>query len=247
MKIAETDINIVYPQIKDYKKNFVLHEDVLSEEFNSATILAIPDGVQAEVPRIVTQSKHGHSILNVALTVTSLITQYSDRYTTDWNLCRKYISERCGSVYKIVDQLTGNKESYVGIISKIAYDNLSKDSLEILKTSLIKDSARLLGSPFDISCKLTYTYANRYYINITLENIRQYNIEALQKMPVENSGFIGITLDVNDRYAANLDKEYVSGKEAFDSILEITSNIITNKLDDLIMKGEFTYDLGITK
>ena len=35
---------------------------------------------------------------------------------------------------------------------------------------------------------------------------------------------------------------YKSKKEAFDGILQITSNIIDNKLENLVRKGEFVYD-----
>ena len=36
--------------------------------------------------------------------------------------------------------------------------------------------------------------------------------------------------------------DYESTKEAFDEILYITSNIIDNKLENLVRKGEFIYD-----
>lgn len=243
MRITQTDVNIAYPQINDYRKKFILYEDVLSKNFNQANVLPIPEDVQAEIPRIVTQTKYGHSVFNIALTRASFTTGYTDSYQTDWNLCRRYIEQRCGDVYQIIDELTDGNESYVGLICQIEYYELEEKSLDVLKRSFLKNNATALGNLQDVQCKLTYVYKDKYYINITLVNVDGNNNDVIE----EDDNFIGIILEVNDRYEANRNPAYTSNKDSFDSILAIASDIITNKLDDLITKGEFVYGLEETE
>ena len=72
MIIKQTNLNLVYPRIMEYRKKFANAEDILRQYFMPSTILPIPEQVQDEVPRIIAQSKNGHSVLNIALSVASL-------------------------------------------------------------------------------------------------------------------------------------------------------------------------------
>lgn len=60
MIIRQTNMNLVYPRISEYRKKFLNLEDVLENHFMPSTILPIPEQVQDEVPRIIVQSKNGH-------------------------------------------------------------------------------------------------------------------------------------------------------------------------------------------
>ncbi len=241
MKIRQTNINLVYPKISDYRKKYIDAEDVLKDSFMPATILPMPDEVQEDVPRVIVQSKHGHSFLNVALTASSLMTTYTDEFVNDWGLCENYLYKRCDSLYKLVDKLSGPSQRYVGLISCIEFDDISESSLDTLKKSLFKEDGCQLGNLFDVACKLTYAVKNRYYINITLETTRKL-IQASSTVGTgEGVNFVAVTIDVNDRYAANQSADYESSKEAFDEIMQITTELINGKLETLIKEGKFEY------
>lgn len=245
MKIRQTTVNLVYPKINGFRKKFANVEDILSDNFIPATILPIPDQVQEEVPRAIVQSKHGHSILNVALTVSSFTTTYSGEFIGSWSLCENYLRERCESIYKLVDSLSEESCRYVGLITIIEFDDISDSSLETLKRSLFKENGRELGDIFDVSCKLTYAYKEDYYINITLENTRELLVQEDSNGQFVSAGesknFVAVTIDVNDRFASNQRRDYKSEKKAFNSILKITAEIINDKLNTLINKGKFNY------
>ncbi len=246
MIIKQTNLNLVYPRVLDYRKKFVLSEEILSEYFMPPTILPVPEQVQDEVPRIIVQTKNGHSVLNIALSVASLTTNYNGDFSREWNLCRSYLNERCASVYEIINKMTDNNNIFVGLITNVELENLDKTGLEILFHSLFNGNEHKLGNPYDLSCKLTYVYKERYYINITLENMREFSVETScngrNYITGEKRHTISASIDINDRYAANMDQKYLSNKCAFDEILEITSNIINNKLLHLVREGEFRYD-----
>lgn len=246
MIIKQTNLNLVYPRIMEYRKKFANSEDILQQYFMPSTILPIPEQVQDEVPRIIAQTKNGHSVLNIALSVSSFITNYNGEFVSDWNKCKEYLAQRCSDIYQMIDNMTENNNTFVGLITNVEIDDLDGTGLEILKKSLFGVETEKMGELYDLSCKLTYVYKNRYYINITLQNLREFSVQQYSNgrtcITGERKHTISASIDINDRYAANNDVNYKSKKEAFDEILQITSNIIDNKLENLVRKGEFVYD-----
>ena len=246
MIIKQTNLNLVYPRIMEYRKKFANSEDILQQYFMPSTILPIPEQVQDEVPRIIAQTKNGHSVLNIALSVSSFITNYNGEFLSDWNKCKEYLAQRCSDIYQIIESMTENNNTFVGLITNVEIDDLDGTGLEILKKSLFGEETEKMGELYDLSCKLTYVYKNRYYINITLQNLREFSVQQYSNgrtcITGERKHTISASIDINDRYAANNDMDYESKKEAFDEILQITSNIIDNKLENLVRKGEFVYD-----
>lgn len=246
MIIQQTNLNLVYPRIMEYRKKFANSEEILQQYFMPSTILPIPEQVQDEVPRIIAQTKNGHSVLNIALSVASFTTNYNGDFVSNWNKCKGYLAQRCSDVYKIIDNMTENNNIFVGLITNVEIDDLSKNGLEVLKKSLCNEEARKMGELYDLSCKLTYVYKKTYYINITLQNLREFFVKQYSNSRAyitgERKNIIAASIDINDRYAANNNMRYKSKKEAFDEILHITSNIIDNKLENLVKKGEFIYD-----
>ena len=246
MIIKQTNLNLVYPRIMEYRKKFANSEDILQQYFMPSTILPIPEQVQDEVPRIIAQTKNGHSVLNIALSVSSFITNYNGEFVSDWNKCKEYLAQRCSDIYQMIDNMTENNNTFVGLITNVEIDDLDGTGLEILKKSLFGEETEKMGELYDLSCKLTYVYKNRYYINITLQNLREFSVQQYNNgrtcIAGERKHTVSASIDINDRYAANNDVNYKSKKEAFDGILQITSNIIDNKLENLVRKGEFVYD-----
>lgn len=247
MIIRQTNMNLVYPRISEYRKKFLGLEDVLENHFMPSTILPIPEQVQDEVPRIIVQSKNGHSVLNIALSVASLSTNYDGEFVRDWGKCRCYLEQRCSDVYQLINGMTENNNIFVGLITNVEIDELDDTGLEVLKKSLLHHEAKEMGEIYDVECKLTYAYKERYYINITMENLREFLVEQYSNgkacITQEKKHTILASIDVNDRYAVNNNPDYVSGQQSFEEIMKITDHIINNKLENLVRKGEFIYDM----
>ena len=161
----------------EYRKKFANSEDILQQYFMPSTILPIPEQVQDEVPRIIAQTKNGHSVLNIALSVSSFITNYNGEFVSDWNKCKEYLAQRCSDIYQMIDNMTENNNTFVGLITNVEIDDLDGTGLEILKKSLFGEETEKMGELYDLSCKLTYVYKNRYYINITLQNLREFSVQ----------------------------------------------------------------------
>lgn len=244
MRICETNVNWIYPKITEFRKKIIGLEDELKEHFLPTTLLPVPEEFQDEVPRLFAPSKGGHSQVDMALTVTSFRTRYDGEYIYRWDLCQKYIQERCGCINSLLENMTNNNLSFVGLITNLKYDTPDEDGLDLLKNSLIRNNGETLGLIRDMVCRLTYVVKNRYYVNISLQNQKQYQANTDNTTfgkPVNNC--IGITLDVNDRYMSQTQTSYKSNAEAFGNVLQISADIINSKLEEIIRKGEFTYGL----
>ncbi|MDE7211116.1 MAG: hypothetical protein K2O03_06690, partial [Lachnospiraceae bacterium] len=148
MVVRQTNLNLVYPRVLEYRKKIILCEDVLSEHFMPPMILPVPEQVQDEVPRAIVQTKNGHSVLNIALSVASFTTNYDGDFINDWTKCKDYLNARCSSVYDITNKLTGGENIFAGLITNIEIDDMEQNGMEVLKTSLLNGNADKLGNPY---------------------------------------------------------------------------------------------------
>lgn len=245
MIIQNSEINIKFPRVENIKRKYILHEEILKDHFNEANILPIPDDAPAEIPRILIKSKNEHSQMNISPDGIKLQTEYSDKYTQDWSLCEKYITTRVNEIYELADKLTEERYDYIGVVANLLWDDITTEGNKILYRNLFgKDASSNLD---DLVVRYTYIEEDKYYVNIAIQSARMYeNIR-----PDESGNFtdenlkahtISISLDINDRYLFNSKKDYVSTKEVFNEIMSLTTNIINNKLKDLVEKGEYHYE-----
>ena len=245
MKLLKTSLNMMYPKIVDYRRNFVLTEDVLKKDFQPANLLPVPDEIPDEVPRIVAQTKGGHSVLNIGLNAISFLTNYDGSYVNDWMVSSSYLEEKGKLIYEVMDKLTGKRYSYVGVVAVLEVDNENEDVLDVLKKSLIRDHGKDIGDPYSLGVKLTYVQEDKYFVNISLETIKKY--KAIKDKDGElisntyDSSFIGITVDVNDRFAFEHIQGYHSSQKAFERILAIITELVDGKLEKLILEGRFVH------
>ena len=130
----------------------------------------------------------------------------------------------------------------MGSVTNLIWDNVSKDGNKILFNNLFGiPSADNLD---DLVVKYTYIEKEKYYANITLQSARIYknsNVNEAGSFVEDNleAHTIGITLDINDRYAFNMQKGYLSNKTNFDELLNLTTVIINSKLKNLVEKGAY--------
>lgn len=245
MIIKETNLNLIYPRISDYRKKFIISEDMLNDNFQPPMILPIDDEIPENVPRIILKSKNNHSTLNIGLSVAGFLTRYDNTFSDNWSECKNYLESRTHSIYKLINTMTDNSNIFTGLITNVIIDGLDVNGLDVLKKSLL-NNGRQLGNLYDILCKFTYVYQDKYYINITLNNQRDnkmsiYNGRSFIENEIENN-MIAVSIDVNDRYKSNSDPRYISSEKELSEILNITTNIINNKLLSLIEKGVFNYE-----
>ena len=116
MVIKQTMVNITYPMVIDCRKKFIGAEDILSDFFQPANIISVPDQLNAEIPRMIVATKNNHSLLNISLIGATLTTNFDGDFTDNWKQCEAYLKSRMNTVYHLVDKMTNKDEEYTGLI-----------------------------------------------------------------------------------------------------------------------------------
>ncbi len=242
MIIQNTNFNIFYPKILNLRRKIVDYEDKLSVFFLPVNILPIPDDAPEEIPRITMSTINGHSSMNLSLTGAAFTTNYDEKFNNSWEKCLGYLNDRIGKVYDILDILKQEKFLFAGLLTQIFMDEISSNPVDLINDRILKLNSKT--KPFDVDCKITFVYDDNYYININVSNVRLF--EGLIPNGISTSGIlqekaniVGVTIDINDRYGFNYNKGYTSDYTKVQRILEITTDIINNKLNKLIMEGVF--------
>jgi hypothetical protein len=183
--------------------------------------------VSPEMPRISVSSKNNHSNLQISLNQIQLTTKFDENFQTDFSQCYEYLKDRIIAVNEITKIISEGRMFFNGIVSQFVDNEISDVKKDIISCLYKKE---LSNEPiFDILSKLTYIEDKTYYVNVTVNNIRDNNlIEAL-----------GVQLDINSRYNFNYNKEkkYID-EQVLNKLQDLYENIVMNHLTEII-KGKF--------
>ena len=183
--------------------------------------------VPPEMPRIAVSSKNNHSNLQISLNQIQLTTKFDENFQTDFSKCYEYLKNRIIVVNEITKTISEGRMFFNGIVSQFVDDKVSDVKKDII--SCLYKNELLDENIFDILSKLTYIKDSTYYVNVTVNNIRDNNlIEAL-----------GVQLDINSRYNFNYNKEkkYID-EQVLNKLQDLYENIVINHFTEII-KGKF--------
>ena len=228
------DNDIIRSQLVVFEKEL---SGFFAKPFN---LITLPVGVPLEIPRITATSLNGFSILNISLNSYQFLTRFDKNYSNNWNKCRDYISERIYKIYDILYPFFKNS-LYCGLtVNLLQILNNDKKAIDILLNNFTKFPTQ--NSIYDIDSKFTFIKDDDYYINIRIHNQRissdKLNIVPGTLKEIEHKNNIGILLDINDKYGFNYKKDYSSNKDKIDKIIKMADEIINNKIEKFVMKGE---------
>lgn len=232
MIMDNVSLNTIYQKIDGIKKAFLEHENTLNPSFNEATILPIPDDAPLDIPRIIVTTKHEHTQLNIAPEAASMITQFTDEYVNNWDLCKDYVENKSKELFDLFDGITNADIKYIGVVTNLIWSSESYDNEKIYSNLFGKKYPEKLD---DLLVKYTFIEDEKYYANITIQGMRTGDIFEVDNKKRQ----LMVTLDVNDRFMHNIDETYRSNREKLEKILEITDYIIKYKLENLIEKGTY--------
>lgn len=245
MKIVNSSLNIFFPQIIDIRRQLFTFEDAFDSFQKPFTLTPLPENAPPEIPRICAISKHQHSQLNITTQNIQMSTNYDDNFAYSVDKCFEYICNKIQQIEKGINNTIGNEVFFSGLTIQVVIEEKEAPAHHIADVfSKVKSNLPLM----DVSSRLTFTLNDKYYINITIENVRNYS--GIQKGLSlsglkQESEAIMITVDLNDRYAFNLDENYRSSTDEMQVITAITKEIITDKLVDLVEQGDFNYEYSV--
>jgi len=243
MKIISCTATFLFAPIKGLLEQKDNLEKALKDEYPELTAVQVPDFLPPEIPRITAVSHHGFSNLSISTNSIQFTTRFDEKFNTSWtDKCKPYIQSHAESVFSIISPLFGVM-LYCGLTINAA-DDIDGQSTDFIAEKHLKHPFISDKQLYDIEIKQAFEYEDKYYINLLLQNQRinpfQNNSLPIRLSSVEMKNRIGITIDINDRKAANYQQNYQSSKKEFDTIISLVDDIICNKMSKFITEGEFS-------
>lgn len=242
MRIQSATYNIVYPECRNIRREVFTLEDKLDSLFvKPFSLIPIPDDAPAELPRIQATSNVGNSLLSISLNSAQLNIEYNNiEYNNN-----DFLEDIRKCMYKVFDAIsnsTNNKYLFSGLTLNIVVDDLNTNPVDVLLNNFGQSNNNI--KPFDITNKVAYVYNDQYYINIECSNFRKYRSpSSISINPFANAEEVAhlmlVTLDINDRYAFNYKDGYLSSSDEVENIINLTSSILSTKIERYIKEGVF--------
>lgn len=198
-------------------------------EENAYTVIGLPDSIQIppEAPRIFALSSERHSHLEISLTQIKLVTKFDEKYAQDFAECFDYLEKRIQALNSVTREITDDEIIFNGIVTQFV-DDEQKQAKEYILKKLYKPQINA-KKIFDVMSKLTYKKDDIYYINASMNNIRQD----------EKNEIFGLELDINSRYFSNYKNYKYADEKIIDGTVQLYQDIVTNHLSEIIA-GEFS-------
>ena len=215
--------------------------NVFQNEFPVINVLESSVSAPIEIPRYIMISHHQFSTVVVTPNMVQLTTKFNENFSIDWiGKCKGYLEKKVDLIFKFFAQID-IKPRYCGLTlnSVIPVEENGADLIEglFLKRKLISNLPL-----YDVMLKQSFSYKNKYFINLQIQNQRYVqnqilNFDTPELIP-ETAGKIGLVIDINDRMVANKNISYISSMDTFSSILIIADDILNFGLKNFVKKGE---------
>lgn len=241
MKLEKITFNLFYPKLSDIRRKFLELEEELCDYFVSPfNLLPIPDDAPPEIPRITAKSKHGHSQLSISLINVQINIDFDENFNRDFDECFKYMNKRIRKVIDIFSKYSDGMFIFSGITTKIMFDELYDDPIKLITDKFVKLQSNV--EPYRITNKFTYLLEDKYFVNIDISNLRVYEgiikkDKNIKPEIIKKRHWISVVLDVNDKYAYNHVKQYYTNQSSINRIIEITKDLLYNKINKVIEGG----------
>ena len=228
MNITNSEINIISAKDLDIRLKAFEFEKQLKKVFTLPQIIPIPDDFHPEAPRIIFSTPHGHSTLTISQVNFSLRTRYDGDFTKNLNECVEYLQERINLVFSMLKS-SSITLYYMGLIFNFEIPVTQKrNPVVVLSQKFLNNDLKITKNLSDVTFKLTTCLDDMFYKNLTFNNYRRYKKKQIPKpspsyLELEEEG-IQIQLDVNDRHAFNLNKEYETNEIIYPQFVKVLRN-----------------------
>lgn len=250
MVISNSAFTLFFPENKNIRENFFKMEEHFQDFQHPFTLVTLPMEAPPEIPRILAATKNGHSQLTISCNRVQLLTHYDGEYPKNLSKCLNYTTNKVLQIIDAMPLIDGMPEDnqkyyYSGLSMDMIYDETDgiDNPVEYINNIHVKDSISL---PIDeLQCRFALVVENQYYVNIILQNRKTF-----EGIPDERGSLAGlregkealvVSLDINDRYAFNNVKNYVSGKENIIRLASIMERFANKYLPNYLKSGEINY------
>lgn len=243
MKIKNSTVTFWFHKQSNIYKYVDTLNKILKTHFFEFNIIDVPDNIEPSIPRLNTISISNHSNIDISLINAKLNINFDANYDNDSNLCMSYLKEKILSVYESLNDCA-IPIVYVAIF--INLEQKEKDAVEMINKKFLKNEK--FKNLNEVGIRFSQKINNKFYENISLNNSKQVKLEKITEsntaeiiIPLislneasEIDEYLSISLEINDKYAFNLDCGHNTTKE---DLLEML-NLIKEQVDEQIKKFE---------
>jgi hypothetical protein len=193
---------------------------------NPPIVLPIQDDIEPHVQRLVFQSKHGHSQLNISQYNATLATAYTGECQSDLDARLIYARERLSKIFAALSQ-TGVSANYTGISSRAFLKFEGTDSEFTTRVFPACIDHPPPNGAYDAAQKITTECSGRHYLIVVKEVVRNWGVPAeemsTRRLPREIATTRGLSVqtDFNDRLAFHVGPDYHTTEPLSLEVLEL--------------------------
>lgn len=235
-KNIQSQFSIKFPRYPLIRRKVNDIEDILISSYNQPQILPLPDEVNPELPRIIFNSKNGHSNIQISQISITLNIIYDDKFCFNVDRCFSYIQERINLINQIMNKLS---------ILKFCYCGLTHITAEILDNPV-----SILSEKFNITTKSNIIYQiqqctteisqQKFFINKNIQSyekeknidFREINeLKHFSNLQIPKERGILRSWDINNRYEYlynNIEQDISEFIPLYHSIFNLMKKYVVN-------------------
>lgn len=250
MIIQNCSFTVHFPQNVTIRENIFNLEKHFPDFQKPFTLVPLPAEAPIEIPRIIASSNGGHSQLLLTGSNLQLTTSFDSNFNNDIEKCFEYVKGKCASIISslpiIGAEIEGNPKFYFSGISAsflfTAEDGIGCP-IDYISSKFLKCTSNL--DKDEVQFRIAYILAQKYYVNILVQNYREFS-----NGPDERGSFVNLTpkkeglqinIDINDRFAFNHEKDYLSTNETAEKIVALAEQFAKQYIKHFVEEGEVHY------
>jgi len=217
-------------------------EEALSNYLKPFTLIQVPDEAPEEIPRIQATTIGRHSRLSVSQAHASIETTYDNGWEKDWGKCRDYSNTTAETLRIVLRELNIDSVFYFGFSVNIFVPFPAiEDAISFLSDRFLKNSGN--KNLNELSLRYVLVSDDTYYINYSISSIVKYSERPVQRpllSLMRPAGYgVLMSIDINDRYGFNTQREYISEGRHWNQIERMMDDTISTKVSKILSTGDF--------
>lgn len=206
MKYVQALFSLKYEPQPRIRRNVNEIGDFLQSYYGTPQTVPIPDEFMAEAPRIILNSKMGHSQISFSQISVDFKVNFDGEFVDNFELTKEYIHKRILLLKELLSKIGIDDYYFCGISYNVHLDTDAEKPVDYMKKFLGKCVPRD-NEIYEISQRVALIKENNYFVNEQIGTYKEYQSKAgsiPNLIDFTNSRLISegvnLVIDVNDRY-----------------------------------------------
>lgn len=242
-RIENSQIAVFFPKIHSVRRKVFELEELLSERFQKPfTMVQVPDEAPEDIPRIQAKSINGHTSLTLSQASISLVTNFNNGFENDWSKTNEYLKKNFELIYSIASFLDATSLLYSGFTINLFFPFQSeRDVMDYIRKVFFPE--KQFQNLHEFNFRFVQKKEDVYFVNYMLASTIKYVSQGFPIRPVPayltaSEYGITLTIDINDRYGSNFQREYFSSPKNGNKLIYFMDELISKKVNILMEKGD---------